>query len=224
MYICEYCSVLRSLVCFATCTLVKNLLPFRIIYHWVFFFLPATGNQANFSKSSDAFAFEEDSSNDGLSPEQIRSEDSQGSTESAAGIKISEATLPTMSGTTQVKRYFLLLDRWDVLILWIKFAEPSHTHLPQAQSRSENMRLDSAQWVCFQISPSAINFLRLSSPPVSIQYWTMSTRASIRKKCLMPEEAYSSPRGWNKNSLWVKRCNACQDLSEGTVAYGGSQL
>ncbi|CAI5766183.1 Myocardin [Podarcis lilfordi] len=59
------------------------------------------GNQANFSKSSDAFAFEEDSSNDGLSPEQIRSEDSQGSTESAAGIKISEATLPTMSGTTQ---------------------------------------------------------------------------------------------------------------------------
>ncbi|XP_061472438.1 myocardin isoform X2 [Rhineura floridana] len=59
------------------------------------------GTQANFSKSSDAFAFEEDSSNDGMSPEQVRSEDSQGSTESATGIKMSEAVLPTMSGTTQ---------------------------------------------------------------------------------------------------------------------------
>ncbi|XP_053144163.1 myocardin isoform X3 [Hemicordylus capensis] len=59
------------------------------------------GTQANFSKSSDAFAFEEDSSNDGMSPEQIRSEDSQGSTESAAGTKVSEAAFPTASGTTQ---------------------------------------------------------------------------------------------------------------------------
>uniref|UniRef100_A0A8D0ECK3 Myocardin n=1 Tax=Salvator merianae TaxID=96440 RepID=A0A8D0ECK3_SALMN len=59
------------------------------------------GTQKNFSKTSDAFAFEEDSSNDGMSPEQVRSEDSQGSPESAAGSKISEATFPLMPGTTQ---------------------------------------------------------------------------------------------------------------------------
>ncbi|KAM4794884.1 myocardin-like [Rhinophrynus dorsalis] len=35
------------------------------------------GNQVNFSKPVDAFAFEEDSSNDGLSPEQERNEESQ---------------------------------------------------------------------------------------------------------------------------------------------------
>lgn len=61
------------------------------------------GTQGNFTKSSDAFAFEEDSSNDGLSPEQVKSEDSQGSTELAARIKIPEATFPSVSGTTQVK-------------------------------------------------------------------------------------------------------------------------
>ncbi|KAL8163104.1 UNVERIFIED_CONTAM: hypothetical protein K2H54_008801 [Gekko kuhli] len=49
----------------------------------------------------DAFAFEEDSSNDGMSPEQVRSEDSEGSTESAAGIKNSETVFPSMSGSTQ---------------------------------------------------------------------------------------------------------------------------
>nr|XP_056708929.1 myocardin isoform X1 [Euleptes europaea] len=57
--------------------------------------------QVTFSKSSDAFAFEEDSSNDGMSPEQVRSEDSEGSTESAAGTKIAETAFPSMSGMTQ---------------------------------------------------------------------------------------------------------------------------
>uniref|UniRef100_A0A8C8RP41 Myocardin n=1 Tax=Pelusios castaneus TaxID=367368 RepID=A0A8C8RP41_9SAUR len=59
------------------------------------------GAQGNFSKSSDAFAFEEDSSNDGLSPEQARREDSQCSTESSAGTKNSEVVSSTTSGTTQ---------------------------------------------------------------------------------------------------------------------------
>ncbi|XP_030317809.1 myocardin isoform X4 [Calypte anna] len=48
------------------------------------------GTQVVFPKSTDAFAFEEDSSNDGLSPEQVRSEDSPGSTESSAGPKVPE--------------------------------------------------------------------------------------------------------------------------------------
>nr|XP_042697177.1 myocardin isoform X16 [Chrysemys picta bellii] len=59
------------------------------------------GAQGSFSKSADAFAFEEDSSNDGLSPEQARREDSQGSTESPAGTKNSEAISSATSGTTQ---------------------------------------------------------------------------------------------------------------------------
>ncbi|XP_060109022.1 myocardin [Heteronotia binoei] len=59
--------------------------------------------QVTFSKSSDAFAFEEDSSNDGMSPEQARSEDSEGSTESAAGTNISETVFPSMSGSAQSK-------------------------------------------------------------------------------------------------------------------------
>ncbi|XP_024064008.1 myocardin [Terrapene carolina triunguis] len=62
------------------------------------------GAQGSFSKSADAFAFEEDSSNDGLSPEQARREDSQGSTESPAGTKNSEAISSATSGTTQVKK------------------------------------------------------------------------------------------------------------------------
>ncbi|KAM9371301.1 myocardin isoform 2-T2 [Phaethornis superciliosus] len=48
------------------------------------------GTQVVFPKSTDAFAFEEDSSNDGLSPEQARSEDSPGSTESSAVPKVRE--------------------------------------------------------------------------------------------------------------------------------------
>lgn len=59
------------------------------------------GTQVNFSKPSDAFAFEEDSSNDGLSPEQARSEDSQGSTESSAGTKSSELPPSAPSGPAQ---------------------------------------------------------------------------------------------------------------------------
>ncbi|XP_043383875.1 myocardin isoform X7 [Chelonia mydas] len=59
------------------------------------------GAQGSFSKSADAFAFEEDSSNDGLSPEQARREDLQGSTESTAGTKNSEAISSATSGTTQ---------------------------------------------------------------------------------------------------------------------------
>lgn len=51
---------------------------------------PLAGTQVSFPKSADAFAFEEDSSNDGLSPEQARSEDSPGSTESAARSKAPE--------------------------------------------------------------------------------------------------------------------------------------
>ncbi|XP_025057937.1 myocardin isoform X3 [Alligator sinensis] len=60
------------------------------------------GTQVSFSKSSDAFAFEEDSSNDDLSPEQARGEESQGSTESATGTKNSEPISSATSGTTQV--------------------------------------------------------------------------------------------------------------------------
>ncbi|VCW70867.1 unnamed protein product, partial [Gulo gulo] len=45
------------------------------------------GNQVSFSKSADAFAFEEDSSSDGLSPDQARSEDPQGSAGSPADTK-----------------------------------------------------------------------------------------------------------------------------------------
>ncbi|XP_019664184.2 myocardin isoform X2 [Ailuropoda melanoleuca] len=48
------------------------------------------GNQVSFSKSADAFAFEEDSSSDGLSPDQARVEDPQGSAGSPADTKASE--------------------------------------------------------------------------------------------------------------------------------------
>uniref|UniRef100_A0A8D0GLE0 Myocardin n=1 Tax=Sphenodon punctatus TaxID=8508 RepID=A0A8D0GLE0_SPHPU len=59
------------------------------------------GTQVNFSKSSDAFAFEDESSNEGLSPEQARSEDSKGATESSPGTKTSEAAFSAASGATQ---------------------------------------------------------------------------------------------------------------------------
>ncbi|XP_019337415.1 myocardin isoform X9 [Alligator mississippiensis] len=61
------------------------------------------GTQVSFSKSSDAFAFEEDSSNDDLSPEQARGEESQGSTGSATGTKNSEPISSAISGTTQLQ-------------------------------------------------------------------------------------------------------------------------
>nr|XP_021137036.1 myocardin isoform X1 [Columba livia] len=52
------------------------------------------GTQVSFPKPADAFAFEEDSSNDGLSPEQARSEDSPGSTDICAGQPQAEAPHP----------------------------------------------------------------------------------------------------------------------------------
>ncbi|NWX49561.1 MYCD protein, partial [Steatornis caripensis] len=57
--------------------------------------------QVSFPKPADAFAFEEDSSNDGLSPEQARSEDSPGSTESAAGTKAPEPAPAAPAGAPQ---------------------------------------------------------------------------------------------------------------------------
>uniref|UniRef100_A0A8C9KXY2 Phosphatase and actin regulator n=1 Tax=Panthera tigris altaica TaxID=74533 RepID=A0A8C9KXY2_PANTA len=51
------------------------------------------GNQVSLCKSADAFAFEEDSSSDGLSPDQTRSEDPQGSAGSPADSKASETPL-----------------------------------------------------------------------------------------------------------------------------------
>lgn len=64
---------------------------------------PPAGTQVSFPKPADAFAFEEDSSNDGLSPEQARSEDSPGSTESVAGSKAPEPAPPTPAGQAQVR-------------------------------------------------------------------------------------------------------------------------
>ncbi|KAM6050373.1 myocardin isoform 3-T3 [Chlamydotis macqueenii] len=59
------------------------------------------GTQVSYPKPTDAFAFEEDSSNDGLSPEQARSEDSPASTESAAATKASEPAPAAPAGTPQ---------------------------------------------------------------------------------------------------------------------------
>nr|XP_014346748.1 PREDICTED: myocardin [Latimeria chalumnae] len=57
------------------------------------------GNNVNFPKPTDAFAFEEDSSNDGLSPEQPRSEESQGSVGSPPETKSSDTTSSAPSTT-----------------------------------------------------------------------------------------------------------------------------
>ncbi|XP_058139443.1 myocardin isoform X2 [Dasypus novemcinctus] len=59
------------------------------------------GNQVSFSKSADAFAFEEDSSSDGLSPEQTRSEDPQGSLPSPPDTKATATPLAGPPGTIQ---------------------------------------------------------------------------------------------------------------------------
>ncbi|XP_008049704.1 myocardin isoform X2 [Carlito syrichta] len=59
------------------------------------------GNQVSFSKSADAFAFEEDSSSDGLSPDQTRSEDPQGSAGSPQDSKASETPSAGPLGTIQ---------------------------------------------------------------------------------------------------------------------------
>ncbi|XP_068932909.1 myocardin isoform X3 [Petaurus breviceps papuanus] len=59
------------------------------------------GNHVGISKSTDAFAFDEDSSNDELSPEQTRSEDSQGSNSFPPDTKATEASSSAPSKTTQ---------------------------------------------------------------------------------------------------------------------------
>ncbi|KAL2765857.1 myocardin isoform 1 [Daubentonia madagascariensis] len=59
------------------------------------------GNQVSFSKSADAFAFEEDSSSDGLSPDQTRSDDPPGSAGSPPDAKASETPLAGPLGTIQ---------------------------------------------------------------------------------------------------------------------------
>ncbi|XP_010613310.1 myocardin isoform X2 [Fukomys damarensis] len=61
------------------------------------------GNQVSFSKSADAFAFEEDSSSDGLSPDQARSEDPHSSVGSPPDAKASETSVSTSLGTIQSK-------------------------------------------------------------------------------------------------------------------------
>ncbi|XP_053309990.1 myocardin [Spea bombifrons] len=60
------------------------------------------GNQNNFPKPVDAFAFEEDSSSDGLSPEQEQSEDQQGHLSSSPKeIKNLDTISTPQSGSTQ---------------------------------------------------------------------------------------------------------------------------
>ncbi|EPQ13421.1 Myocardin [Myotis brandtii] len=61
------------------------------------------GNQVNFSKSADAFAFDEDSSSDGLSPDHTRSEDPQGPARSPPDTKATETPLAGPPGTIQSK-------------------------------------------------------------------------------------------------------------------------
>lgn len=63
-----------------------------------------SGSEVNFSKAADAFAFEDDSSKDGLSPDQARSEDPQGSTGSTSDVKSTEAPLSGPLDTIQVKQ------------------------------------------------------------------------------------------------------------------------
>ncbi|XP_027706056.1 myocardin isoform X2 [Vombatus ursinus] len=59
------------------------------------------GNHVGISKSTDVFAFDEDSSNDELSPEQTRSEDSQGSNSFPPDTKATQASSSAPSETTQ---------------------------------------------------------------------------------------------------------------------------
>ena len=65
---------------------------------------PPSGNQVTFSKSADAFAFEEDSSSDGLSPDQTRGEDLQGSAGSPPDTKATETPVAGPRGTVQVNK------------------------------------------------------------------------------------------------------------------------
>ncbi|KAM6174378.1 myocardin isoform 2-T2 [Erethizon dorsatum] len=59
------------------------------------------GNQVSFSKSADAFAFEEDSSSDGLSPDQARSEDPHSSVGSPPDAKATDSSVTGSLGTIQ---------------------------------------------------------------------------------------------------------------------------
>ncbi|XP_036612968.1 myocardin isoform X1 [Trichosurus vulpecula] len=59
------------------------------------------GDHVGVSKSTDAFAFDEDSSSDELSPEQTRSEDSQGSNSFPPDTKATETSSTAPSETTQ---------------------------------------------------------------------------------------------------------------------------
>lgn len=63
-----------------------------------------SGTEVSLSKAADAFAFEDDSSRDGLSPDQARSEDPQGSGGSTPDIKSTEAPLAGPLDTIQVKQ------------------------------------------------------------------------------------------------------------------------
>ncbi|XP_067914063.1 myocardin-like isoform X1 [Heterodontus francisci] len=58
-------------------------------------------DQVNFPKVPDTFSFEEDSSNDALSPEQPRSQESQGSESSPSEPKFTESSSPLATTTIQ---------------------------------------------------------------------------------------------------------------------------
>ncbi|XP_067914074.1 myocardin-like isoform X7 [Heterodontus francisci] len=60
-------------------------------------------DQVNFPKVPDTFSFEEDSSNDALSPEQPRSQESQGSESSPSEPKFTESSSPLATTTIQTK-------------------------------------------------------------------------------------------------------------------------
>ncbi|XP_069785609.1 myocardin isoform X3 [Narcine bancroftii] len=57
--------------------------------------------QVNFPKAPDTFSFEEDSSNDALSPEQPRSQESQGSESLSSETKFTESSSPLATTTIQ---------------------------------------------------------------------------------------------------------------------------
>ncbi|XP_033894369.3 myocardin-like isoform X2 [Acipenser ruthenus] len=59
-------------------------------------------NHEKFPKQEDSYAFEEDSSSDGLSPEQLRSDESQGSVCSPPETKSLEESPPASAGAAQV--------------------------------------------------------------------------------------------------------------------------
>lgn len=66
-----------------------------------------SGTQGGFPRQTDAFAFEEDSSNDGLSPERPRSRGSPGPAEPPPGSKAPEPPPAAPAGAPQVRRALL---------------------------------------------------------------------------------------------------------------------